>query len=121
MQQDKISKHSSANLNIHIKVGRDLVQFVRIPNPPPFEPIKKAPKILQHSCGEHVTSGRGATHVRPCSGSSVGHMKPKGCPVAKNGCLGGKATTWEAAGYILNMATAQAGPLCRLPVFYSVQ
>jgi D-alanyl-D-alanine carboxypeptidase len=35
-------------------------------------------------------------------------MRPKGCPAAKNGCLGGKAATLEAAGYNLNMATTQA-------------
>jgi hypothetical protein len=53
--------------------------------------------------------------------SSVGYMRPKDCPAAKYGCLGGKATTCEAAGYILNVAIAQTGPPCRLPVFYPMQ
>ena len=41
---------------------------------------------------------------------SVGHMRPKCCPAAKNGRLGGRATTWEAVGYIIKLATAQDVP-----------
>ena len=43
-------------------------------------------------------------------GSSVGHMRPKCCPATKIGRLGGRATTCEAATYIIKAATAQARP-----------
>ena len=37
-------------------------------------------------------------------------MRPKCCPAAKNGRLGSRAATWEAAGYIIKLATALAVP-----------
>ena len=37
-------------------------------------------------------------------------MRPKCCPEAKNGRLGGRAATWEATWYIIKLATAQAMP-----------
>ena len=48
--------------------------------------------------------------------SSVGHMGPKCRHAAKNGSLGGRAATWEAARYIIKVATAQDGPPCPVKI-----